>query len=186
MEIRPSEHREFRDLYDRHYDAIANYCLRRLAPEDAADAAAEVFTIAWRKRASVPPRSEALPWLYRVARNVVAHQRRSWARRIRLQQRAGQELPRSESNTDAAEVVVRSEQAREVIDAMDRLKGGDREILRLKLWDGLSHDEIGSVLEISRHAVDMRVHRATRRLGKQLGSKINERRPQPIPEGGEL
>lgn len=181
----PSEHREFCDLYDRNFEAIANYCLRRLSSDDAADATSEVFLIAWRKRTSLPPPTEIRLWLYRVAHNVVAHHRRSWARRIRLHEKAGRELASTESIPDAAEVVVRNEQAREVLEAMDRLRSSDRELLRLKLWDGLAHDEIGSILAISPHAVDMRIHRATRRLGKQLGQKFNAR-PHPIAEGGEL
>lgn len=58
------------------------YGLRRLADTDAAaELAQEVFVIAWRRRREVPDRS--LPWLYGVARRLLANQWR--ARRVALQ-----------------------------------------------------------------------------------------------------
>ena len=56
---------------------------RTNTPADAEDVAAETFTIAWRKLDAVP-RGEPLPWLYAVARRVLANQRRGLGRRERL------------------------------------------------------------------------------------------------------
>jgi sigma-70-like protein len=65
---------------------IAAYIRRRLPESDAADALAETFLTAWRMLESVP--EEPLPWLYRIAANSVANQRRSVRRWLRLQHRA--------------------------------------------------------------------------------------------------
>lgn len=70
----------FERVYRDHYDAVLRYCLRRCCREDALDAAAETFMVAWRRR-DVVPESYELPWLYGVARRVVANQRRSVGRR---------------------------------------------------------------------------------------------------------
>jgi DNA-directed RNA polymerase specialized sigma24 family protein len=36
----------FDALFESHYDSVVRYCLRRLGPADAEDAAAEVFAVA--------------------------------------------------------------------------------------------------------------------------------------------
>ncbi|MET8120524.1 CU044_5270 family protein [Micromonospora sp. NPDC005189] len=66
----------FTSLYAAEYAHIVKYGLRRLADEDAsAELAQEVFVVAWRRRGEVPDRS--LPWLYGVARRLMANQWRS-------------------------------------------------------------------------------------------------------------
>jgi len=82
-------------------------------------------------------------------------------------------------------VVVRRSQDQAVIDALGRMKPDDRELVRLKMWEELSHAEIGEVLGISAHAVDMRMQRVGKRLARVL-SATKGVRPQAIPEGGEL
>ena len=181
----PSTDAKFRTLYEENHTAMRDYCLRRLSTDDAADAASEIFTVAWRKLNTVPPGPEARLWLYGVARNVVAHQHRSRGRRRRLQERLGQVVGIDEPEPATEVVVVRRSQEREVVTAMERLKPEDRELLRLKMWEELSHGEIGAVFGITAHAVDMRVQRVTQKLGKLLSTKVKVR-PHPIVEGGEL
>lgn len=72
----------FTRIYAAEYAHVVRYGLRRLADTDAAaELAQEVFVIAWRRRREVPDRS--LPWLYGVARRLLANQWR--ARRVALQ-----------------------------------------------------------------------------------------------------
>ncbi|NNF11144.1 MAG: RNA polymerase subunit sigma-24, partial [Acidimicrobiia bacterium] len=71
---------EFRMLYDRHYDAIHSYFLRRTDTSSAPDLTAEVFLVAWRRIDDVPRGEDTLLWLYGVAANMAAHHRRSSAR----------------------------------------------------------------------------------------------------------
>lgn len=173
----------FRTLYEETYSLMRDYCLRRLDPEDAADATAEIFTVAWRRIESLPPGDQARLWLYGVARNVIAHQRRGHERRNRLSKRLrNSSLP---SVAPAADVqVVRRIEDQMVLEALERMKPDDREVLRLKLWENLSHGEIGEVFGISAHAVDMRVKRATKRLGSLLTSSARSGH-RPTTEGGE-
>jgi RNA polymerase sigma-70 factor (ECF subfamily) len=69
----------FDRLYGQHRRNVLAYCARRAAPADADDAAAEVFAVAWRRRDDIPGGDRELPWLYGVARNILWHQRRSFA-----------------------------------------------------------------------------------------------------------
>ena len=49
------ESTSFETLYAETWRDILGYALRRTAgPEDAADILAEVFTVAWRRRADIP------------------------------------------------------------------------------------------------------------------------------------
>ena len=72
-------------LYEAHADAIHAYALRRSDQETADEVTARVFLVAWRRRESVP--TEPLPWLYGVARRVLAEERRGAARRGVLRER---------------------------------------------------------------------------------------------------
>jgi DNA-directed RNA polymerase specialized sigma24 family protein len=69
----------FDEMYNGHYPDIVRYGVRRLAEVDAsADLAQEVFVVAWLRRDQVPDNS--LPWLYGVARRLLANHRRAQRR----------------------------------------------------------------------------------------------------------
>ena len=74
-------------VYERYAADIAAYALRRSAAADAADVVADTFLVAWRRRGDIPAEPKTLPWLYGVARRVLANQRRSRNRRTRLHDR---------------------------------------------------------------------------------------------------
>lgn len=162
-----SERRQFEQLYATNYDAVLRYCLRRSTREDALDATAETFTVAWRRRDDMPM-SHALPWLYGVARRVLANQRRSTARQDRTVAHLRLvDDPRPEGPEPQ---VVRNQEAREIVDALERLRTADQEIIRLAGWEELGRDEIAEALECTPNAVTKQLNRALDRLAHQLGA----------------
>src|SRR5437588_7504358 len=71
----------FTALYESAYGAIHAYAARRVGELGADEIAAETFLVAWRRWDVVP--AEPLPWLYGVARHVLArHCAASSRRRI--------------------------------------------------------------------------------------------------------
>ena len=74
-------------MFDEHFDVVSRYCLRRLSREDANDAAAEVFVVAWRKFDEMPGGERTLPWLYGIARYEVSVMRRTGRRLEALRRR---------------------------------------------------------------------------------------------------
>jgi RNA polymerase sigma-70 factor (ECF subfamily) len=66
------EHVAFGCLFDRHANAIYNFCLRRTGDRIAAeDLMSETFLHAWRRRADVRLVDDrGLPWLYGIAVNL--------------------------------------------------------------------------------------------------------------------
>ena len=63
----------FAAAYREHYWAVSRYVARRLdgRTSEVEEVVAEVFTVAWRRRADLP--DVPLPWLYGVARNCLAN-----------------------------------------------------------------------------------------------------------------
>jgi len=162
----------FRHLYAAHVREVLAYVLRRTADaEDAADAVAETFLVAWRRLPEVPAGEEARAWLYGVARRTLANQRRGERRRHQLAERLGADLA----------IVVESSAAEDDDErlqfALESLPPDDREILRLSAWEEMSPSQAARVLGISAIAARSRLHRARRRLARALA----EWRPEPSP-----
>ncbi|MEN8114732.1 MAG: sigma-70 family RNA polymerase sigma factor [Actinomycetota bacterium] len=173
-----SPEQRFRKLYRAHYSQVYAYFKRRTDTESAADGTVETFMVAWRRIDDVPDGDGALPWLYGVSRRTLANQRRGDRRAARLTERLAGLGSESEPTPEA--VIVRGSEIQEVLDAYERLKESDQEVLRLAEWEELPHAEIAESLGISRTAVDQRIHRALGRLEKE----VNRRRHMAMRRGG--
>ena len=148
----------FEEIYEAYSGLILAYAARRTVDvNDAADVVAETFTVAWRRLEDVPDGEQARPWLYGVARRVLANQRRGIERRRRLQDRLQDESTRpvgsEASDGELPEVA-------HVGEAFAQLAEGDRELLTLVAWDGLSREQIAAILGCSPTTVRVRLHRA--------------------------
>ncbi|NNE12768.1 MAG: sigma-70 family RNA polymerase sigma factor [Ilumatobacter sp.] len=173
----------FEELFRHHRPAVAAYCARRIGADDAADAVAQTFTTAWRRRHDVPDGDAAIRWLYGVARNVISHQYRSSSRGRRLAEKVGAQ-PRV-APPDPETTAVQHDDHRRVRDAVMTLAPNDREVLLLAAWEGLTHAEIGEVVGCSVSAVDKRVARAKRRLAtryERLAGRSALGGPAPVTE----
>lgn len=160
----PDPKQRFEKIYDAHYPDLLAYVRRRTgSPDDAADALAETFTTAWRRVDDIPEGHDARLWLYGVARRVLSNRRREETRRTALAVRLRAEL------AVWAENIV-EEDPDGVRHAFMRLSPDDRELLALVSWEGLTGEEIAKVLGCSRGAVRLRLHRARKRLARELAS----------------
>lgn len=171
-------------LFEAHFDPILAYARRRTGQlSDAEDVVAETFVVAWRRIDQLPAdEAGRLPWLYGIARRVLANQRRAAARRQRLIERL--------------RAVVRLRppaRPTDVLDALATLPASDQEIVRLVAWEGLSHAEAGLVLGISANATAIRLHRARRRLEAAMKGSAPMRtlagwkgRARDVEPGGEV
>jgi len=172
------------NLFENHYREVLAYCTRRIGPSDAPDVTSEVFAVACRRLDDIEWET-ARPWLYGIARGLLANRWRSLHRWRRLSDKIAR---LSETGAESPEIYyVRREQDREVIDALSRLRDKDQEILRLAAWEELSHAEIASVLDISVAAAEQRLHRAKARLARVLRPEVTENRlsRRAVEEGGD-
>jgi RNA polymerase sigma-70 factor, ECF subfamily len=154
----------FEQLYSEHAGAIRAY-VRRRAPESIVeDVVADVFLVCWKRLDDVP--SEALPWLYAVARKTLANDRRRHARTAHVPVDVGHEPEPVGDSVLAA--------------AFAELSDTDREVLRLVAWEGLSLRDAALVLDCSPVACRVRYHRAKSRLASRLSAAASFR---PEPKG---
>ena len=147
-------------LFEAHFEPLLAYARRRTPQlSDAEDLVAETFSVAWRRLERMPAAHEQqLPWLYAVARRLLANQRRGVARRVRLVERLRSTFTAPPAGDPVPEVVA----------AVSALPERDQELLRLIAWEGLAHAEAALVLGISPNAVAIRLHRARERLRRSM------------------
>ena len=159
----------FETLYVEHYPAIYAYVHRRLAGlgAEVADVVADVFSVAWRRLDDVPDSPEDRLWLYAVARRCVWRARRSGRRRWRLQARLSDDARAGTTGRTEGEQVLL------VLDAIERLRPVDREVLRLVMWEELTHAECAQVLGCSTNAVAVRLHKARKHLRAALEGGVS-------------
>ncbi|ALO98079.1 Putative RNA polymerase ECF-subfamily sigma factor [Streptomyces hygroscopicus subsp. limoneus] len=156
----------FAAAYREHYWAVSRYVARRLPgrTDEVEEVVAEVFTVAWRRRADLP--AAPLPWLYGVARNCLANAVRGYGRRRRLVDRLGNDEAAHGRHIAAGPGT--EAPGAWVHEALDRLAPADQEVLRLAAWEELGAEEIAVALGCGRRAAAMRLHRARRRLRTEI------------------
>jgi RNA polymerase sigma-70 factor, ECF subfamily len=148
-----------------HYAAVLAYALRRLGERGGAeDVAAQTFAVAWRRLDALP--ADPLPWLFGIARLVIQNEARSARRRSRLLARVTSQYQSGAGHDPADSVSARSA----ILTALGHLGEGQREVLRLAAWEGMDAGRAAAVLGCSRGAYALRLHRARRRLAKELAA----------------
>jgi len=149
----------FRAIHRDTFADLLRFVERRIPAAEAEDVVSTVFLTAWRRLADIP--DDARPWLFAVARRTMANQTRGWLRRQALDIRVGDATPLPDT---AGDTVARIDLER----AWRSLSPGDREVLALIAFDGLSSDQAATVLGCLRSTFAMRLTRARRRLRAAL------------------
>ncbi len=165
----PPGSESFEEVYRTCGTAVLGYALRRSdSREDALDAVAETFAIAWRRRADMPADAgDVRPWLFGIARRCLANARRGSDRAGRLGHRLAQSLP-PDAVPDPALLHERSADGRRVRAALRELSEEDRELLTLVAWEGLTPAQAAAALGLPAGTARVRLHRARGRLRAAL------------------
>jgi RNA polymerase sigma factor (sigma-70 family) len=157
----------FEALFRRYHDDLCRFALRRVHASCVADVVAQVFLVAWRRRADVPPGDERA-WLFGVAVKVAGNELRAGSRRARLRQRLERDARVWEAVADTGEVVTTTAWVRAVLAT---LPAAEQEALRLTEWDQLDAGEAARVAGCSRGAFRVRLHRARRHMAARLSAQ---------------
>ena len=161
-----SDEDRFQELYKQtRHDLLAFVRRRAASPEDAADVLAETYLVAWRTADALPDGDRARLWLFGVARNLLLKTARQARVRNALSERLAAEL-RATGSDHAA--MIHHARRGELRAALAELSAQDREILTLSAWEGLSPREIATVIDSQASTVRVRLHRARKRLRRQL------------------
>jgi len=163
----------FTPLVERHQDRLVRLCERLLGDrEEARDAAQEVFLKAFRHAGGAEPRGRLFTWLYRIAVNHCLNRlrRRRIARFFSLSvpgDPAEEGAPPFDPPSDAPSperALAERRRWAATRRAIDALPEGQRAVLVLAKFEGLSYREIAEALSITESAVESRLVRAMRRL----------------------
>lgn len=166
-------------LIGRHGDRLFHYLVRQINNEtDAAELAQDTFVRVYQNAARFRPGEKFSTWLYTIATNLLRDRFR-WHKRhpqvsLEAESEAGASLQDAIPDTTASpsEQAERSERADEVRRAVQALPAELRTPLILFEYEGLSHAEIGAVLNCSAKAVEVRLYRARGQLRKALERKL--------------
>ena len=148
---------EFEELYRATARDLIVY-LRRRGSSDAENDAAEVYAIAWRRRADLPAPMFRRAWLFGAAAKVLQGARRRSANESAAVSEVGNAAEHVLTDADT------SGTAAAVAAAMGRLAPAEREILRLVEWERLTAAELAVALGVRPGTARVRLHRARRAL----------------------
>jgi RNA polymerase sigma-70 factor (ECF subfamily) len=155
-------------IYDAFFDQIFRYCTYRLYSRDLAeDATSVVFTKLVQRFPEIRHKSmpEIRQWLFGVASNVVAAQRRQKKHQqdvfLKLSQASGSRLVRDESRFHRLDWPV-------LYGAISRLGDKQQDIVILRFFHELETAQIAQVVGMSPVAVRVTLMRTIRKLKEQL------------------
>jgi RNA polymerase sigma-70 factor (ECF subfamily) len=160
----------FAAVVEAHQERLIRLCERLLGdPEEARDAAQEVFLKAFRKAGEARPQGQLYTWLYRIAVNHCLNKlrRRRLVRFLHWQDPEERDLPAFDPPDEAADPATALEARRRwqaTPRAIAKLPENQRAVLVLVRFEGLSYKQTAEVLGISEGAVESRLVRAMRRL----------------------
>ena len=161
-------------FFDAYFERVYAY-LRRLVGDEhtAEDLTQDVFLQAHRALPSYDPARDPRPWLFTIATNKL---RDHWRARAAQGASTVTSLDQEElvERAGAAEEETRpfggeEELATRVRAAIDDLPGGLRATVLLRVYEGLSFEDIGRILERNEVAVRKRYSRALTALRESLG-----------------
>ncbi len=161
--LRARESGALDEFFDTWFDRVHGYVRRMVSDEHTAeDLTQDVFMHAYRALPSYDPKRDPRPWLFTIASNKVRDHWRSQRGRASnpdasLEQ-ASIELPPAGVETPTAKIE-HAELSAEVRAAIARLPDGLRETVSMRVYDGLSFEAVGRILDRSVVAIRKRYSR---------------------------
>ena len=157
-------------LYTAHYSAIYRYvAFRVFEPEAAEDLAAEVFLEAVRGIGRYHYRGTPFrAWLYRLAHNLTADERRRRLRRGLLEA----PVPERESASAAPDFAAAADLRRDLRAALVQLTEDQQQVIILRFLEDLSLAEVGAVMKRPTGAIKSLQHRAVLRLRALIDGEV--------------
>lgn len=156
----------FGDLVGHHRPAALRVATVVLGTAEGADDVVQQATErAWRGLASYQSDRPFAPWFFRIVANCARNDRRSRGRRARLAVRATET---GATATSAEDAVIADEDRRRVVEAMNRLSSGDRLVIALRHFEGMTEIDMAESLHCRIGTVKSRLSRAMVRLRAEL------------------
>lgn len=160
----------FAVLIEQHYDKIYGIAWKFSGnKEDAEDITQDVVIKLARVLKGYRFDAAFTTWLYRVAVNASKDFLRSRNRKTDREMPIKEEiLPVNEERQDTKLEV------KEILGAVDKLPEGQKEVIMLVCWEGLSHKEAADILGCAETTVSWRLYEARKRLTQIVGGGAND------------
>lgn len=151
----------FEELYRSSRDDVYAYVAGLLRDRSAAeDVTAAAFERAYRKRSKFDPtRGEPRAWIFGIARNAALDELRRRGRQAELTTE-----PVDETHPAPEDLADRGIRRSIVAAAFERLTPGERELISLKFFAGLSNAEIARVIGATESNAGTKLHRTVTKL----------------------
>jgi RNA polymerase sigma-70 factor (ECF subfamily) len=173
----------FRELFDRYAGSVYGFLVRRLGDKALAeDLYQEAFLRLHRARGSYDSSRPFRAWLFSIVHNLLNDALRSRSRIDNVEVTGdGRERPTRHGRaaegieTSTPENLVATRQSsRALADALSALPADEATVLILARLEGLSYDDIGSVIGRSSAATKQLAYRALKRLRSELTASGHE------------
>lgn len=168
--LKASDREAYAELFEATYEPLFRYVRSITRDGEAArDVTQDVFIRLWEARDGLSPDRSLEAYLYRMARNRAYNHERSQRTRTEKEEEVREQSvaqPASPTRPDAKVDAQRLEDRLE--QWIDDLPDRQREALVLSRFDGLSHDEIAEVMEISPRTVNNHIVRALKHLREHI------------------
>lgn len=160
----------FEQLLDHYQKPVYHQALRLVGnPEDAADVTQEVFLKVWKHLPSFRGESSFSTWLYRLTDNAALDLiRREKKRRgdSSLDDEEGALTLPADPAPTPHQAIEQKELHQAVAEGLAQLSEEHRQVLVMREINGLSYEQIGSILDLSPGTVKSRIARARISLAK--------------------
>ncbi len=154
--IQRGELAAFEQIYYRYRDWIVTLAFRFCgSSEDSLDVLQETFVYFFMKLPTLELRSQMKTFLYPAVKHLALSKKRARRKVVPLE--------------EARDVPAREEKPREILENLQGLPDGQRDVLLLRFVDGLDLKEIAEVLDIPLGTVKSRLHNALEDLRRRMG-----------------
>jgi len=173
--VRTGDDDLFQLLVQRFRDRVFGLAVSMLGPDHAAEAedvTQEVFVLVYRKIGTFRHDSKFSSWLFRLTRNrAIDRLRRARMRHPHVEYDELQPMSSQEAPFDPETAAATGERRKAVLQHVQRLPDLQRTVVYLYYWIGSGVAEIGELLEMNVQTVKSHLHRARRRLARELASQ---------------
>ena len=177
--IAAGDHQAFRQLVERHQNAIVGTVTKMLGnTTDSEDIAQQVFIRVWKHAARYKPDNRFTTYLYTITRNLVYNETRRRSRKKTVSTDARedeQHLQHPDLGSAQPDASLLDSELREAIDAaIASLPENQRLAVVLRRYENLPYEEIAAVLKTSVPSVKSLLFRARTTLRDSLAKYLEE------------
>jgi RNA polymerase sigma-70 factor (ECF subfamily) len=167
----------FDERYRQSSSRVLGLCLRMLGSrEEAEDAVAEAFLKAHRARDRFDPERPFANWILTIASHVCLDRLRRRGRERRLFLARADQAPEPRAPTESPlQRMLAGERRRVVRRAIAELPERYRQVLVMRYYGELGYEEIAGLLGLERNHVAILIHRAKKRLRRELAAGADGR-----------